>query len=390
MNGSGATVIDGSTKSSRLGGKEENLGSKTAKKKQQSPFKSFKNTLLLRGHKHRKPNVDDAKLELDPPKLRRDQMQKNTNAQKPISKPVQRFSAQRVTLFKYEHVRVVSCNVASQRSGSSSSASTATSQSSVLRHVSSRDGVGRSNIKRETCLMSNDWLEIYQIITHNPKAPPQKMNYLCLGRKGNIVHPILPKLQITRLDTLQFQVSILLFNPERYWDIEFLPYAGQAQLDENIARCFENVVSSICSYRSEKLLASNDSAAELLTELKIATQSDDSDLEYLLEDSDASSSDSEIASSHSSTKEIQINEAFKKALHNITLCDISSGMPGANKKRFSSYQTRSLPSRTIREPSLLRSNSVPKRLVSDSSDFLNLRPFRRTWMDISFDDLENE
>ena len=65
-------------------------------------------------------------------------------------------------------------------------------------------------------------------------------------------------------------------------------------------------------------------------------------------------------------------------------------MPGANKKRFSSYQTRSLPSRTIREPSLLRSNSVPKRLVSDSSDFLNLRPFRRTWMDISFDDLENE
>ncbi|CUS23336.1 LAQU0S09e02476g1_1 [Lachancea quebecensis] len=368
--------------------KELSSGAKFMKKKQQSPFKSIKNTLLLRSHKHKKSGTSTELVSLNPPKLRRDTAGKSKSSEKEILKCQQRLSAQRVTLFKYEHVRVMNCNTSSQRSNSDSSASTVTSQSTVLRRSSSRDDSSPGTFKRETCLMSNGVLEIYQIITYNVKSPPQKMTYLCLGRKGNIVHPILPRLQVTRLDSPDFKISILLFNPERFWEIEFLPSGGLGKLDDQIAFEFESVISTICSYRSEKILTSDETQPP--EQLPGTSDNDESDLEYLLEDSDESSDDAGSTVGSTCNKDDLIHDAFQKAMKNIAYLDASETARGVENKRFSSYPVSSLPSRLQYRSPIVRSTSFPLRLHSNNNDIANFNILRGSWMDISLDDLRDK
>ncbi|CAR21271.1 Inp1p [Lachancea thermotolerans CBS 6340] len=363
-------------------------GAKPSKKKQQSPFKSIKNTLLLRSHKHKKSGANAELVSLNPPKLRRDIVGKSASREKADQKCQQRFSAQRVTLFKYEHVKVMNCNASSQRSNSDSSASTVTSQSTVLRRSSSRDNPSSGSFKRETCLMSNGVLEIYQIITYNVKSPPQKMTYLCLGRKGNIIHPILPRLQVTRLDSPEFKISILLFNPERFWEIEFLPSGELAKLNDQIIFEFEGIISTICSYKSEKSLALDEALPPQQT--PGTPDSNESDLEYLLEDSDESFDENVSITGSTCNKDDLIHDAFQKAMKNIAYLDASEKGRGIENKRFSSYPTSSIPSRLQYRSPIVRSTSFPLRLHSNNNDIVNFNILRGSWMDISLDDLRDK
>ncbi|CEP61153.1 Inp1p LALA0_S02e07910g [Lachancea lanzarotensis] len=369
-------------------------GAKYSEKRQQSPFKSIKNTLLLRNHKSRKSTSREAvdgvledQIPQKPKKL--SYVERNSGNHKTSIKVQQRSSAQRVTLFKYDHVKVVNSITKAHRSSSESSVSTAmTSQSSVLRrHISQTHSIASAETTRETCLMSDGPLEIYQIITYNnSKMPPQKMTYLCLGRKDNILHPILPKLQITKLTSAPFKISILLLNPERYWIIEFLPGPSQTGISAEIKLNFESMISTICSYRVQPqddvdstrsiLLASRENHRD------VDDHDDDSDLEYLLEESDSCSEETELTSeevSHDTT----VNLAFKNAIRNIMVSEDYELQRGSIDKRLSSYQGF-LSSRFDRRYSNMRSTSLSTRYRTSSERDLSLGA--ATWMDVGSED----
>ncbi|SCU91816.1 LAFA_0F06040g1_1 [Lachancea sp. 'fantastica'] len=366
-------------------------GTKNTDKRQQSPFKSIKNTLLLRNHKSRKSTpkvVDEVVKNQVQEKQKSNRVEESSGSRRSSIKVQQRSSAQRVTLFKYDRVKVVNVIIKAHRSSSESSVSTAmTSHSTVLRrHISHDHSIASAETRRETCLMSDGPLEIYQIITYNSsKMPPQKMTYLCLGRKDNILHPILPKLQVTRMACTHFKISILLLNPERYWIIEFLPLAGQTEISEEVKLTFESMISTICSYRIQPHEDADSSGSLLNPHGYSLEMEDDSDLEYLLDESDSCSEETELTSeeiSHDKT----VNLAFKNAIRNIMVSEDRDLQRGSSTKRLSSYHGN-LSSQFDSRSSKVRSSSLPMRHQAFSGKTSSLGA--TTWMDVDSEDYVN-
>ncbi|SCU80257.1 LADA_0B05996g1_1 [Lachancea dasiensis] len=404
MNGFTSSSTNGGNHNVKSKRKDALEGTQPADRKQQSPFKSIKNTLLLRSNKQKKSDYKTKGETFKPeaPKLRKGRVPNGSVSTNRLdSKGQQRLSAQRVTLFKYDHVRVLNSVVKNHRSSSeSSTSSTVTSQKSVLRHIDSNDfSPGTSDTRRETCLMSDGPLEIYQIISYTSKAAAQKMTYLCFGRKDNIVHPILPKLQITKLDSSQFEMSILLLNPERYWILTFLPEPGRARLREETKTEFESVVRSICCYKIPPsqiplLEPSNHSDGQTSQKMDVSGHDDDeddnddedeSDLEYLLDDLDSLSDETSFASDGlNQCDENNVNDVFKKAIRNIISLDVSENAATMNNKRLSSYHGPALPSTLRSRYSMVRSVSVPLRPQRSHQESFAMG--LGTWMDINAED----
>lgn len=158
----------------------------------------------------------------------------------------QRLSAHKVSLFQYSNVKAVSCT----------------------------DGN-----KNKSPLLSNGPLELYQIVTPalNNCDKDQEMNYLSLGRNGNIVHPILPRLQVKKLNTDGVRFLITFYNPERYWELEFLPNDNDKDLLA-IVEDFEKIISEICVYHDVEQIQRESQEED--------DEDDEDELDYLLNDSD--------------------------------------------------------------------------------------------------------
>lgn len=198
----------------------------------------------------------------------------------------QRLSAHKVSLFQYSSVKAVSCT----------------------------DGN-----KNKSPLISNGPLELYQIVTPAPNNhdKSQEMNYLSLGRKGNIVHPILPRLQVKKLGNNGFRFSITFYNPERYWELEFLPN----NMDEDllpIVDDFERKISTICIYHREY-----HNKDENNDENNDDDDDDDDELDYLLNESEQEKDHqtTEVVvrrEEHPAFTDEFINDIFRKAIRSLT------------------------------------------------------------------------
>ncbi|SJM88878.1 uncharacterized protein ZBIST_5078 [Zygosaccharomyces bailii] len=209
------------------------------------------------------------------------------NGLKPTSKirTANRLSAHKVSLFKHARVKAVSCSAGAR-----------------------------------SPLMSSGPLELYQIVTPalNAKQDRQEMNYLSLGRNGNIVHPILPRLQVTRLSTINGagpRFLITFYNPERYWELEFLPSGNRKDTTLATVAEFESVIASMCKYKGVQ-----------------PTRQKEDDLDYLLNDDD----DAKSAAAAKPTDEA-INEAFKRAMLAVRPPVTSTSVQHNATRRFSSY-----------------------------------------------------
>lgn len=355
----------------RLIAVDENLhpSQKALKRKQGSTLRSLKESFKFRGSVNSKKvsSQSGCNTQSSPSKVRRSSGESR--------KGKQRLSAQRVSLFKYENVRVLSSSMSGGiRRGSDSTASSNTTKSSDAASVSSNRS--RSSVKvKPSTLMARGTLEIYQICTPNSSTAEkrQEMNYLSLGRKENIVHPILPRLQVTKVAGSKNKFIIHFYNPDRFWEIEFLPMADTKTL-LNVVEEFETVIVTICDYS-----ATNDSAVEekkpsATKRVEIATdpvinkdkdlekeeneiekeetlkEDDDDDLNYLLEEDEEqltnNLSQADQCTSENNTDE-DVNKAFRKAMHNFKpSCTYRGSMTErfneVSSKRFSSYQPPSL------------------------------------------------
>lgn len=247
-----------------------------------------------------------------------------------------RLSAHRVTLFKHNNVQVFNCVRAN------GSRTSSISSSSSVRTVIIGDNVVSSTMDKlkPLTLIGKGLLELYQIKTPATKdRTGQSMNYISLGKSGQIVHPILPKLRITKLRE-PYKYLITFFNPERYWQIEFLPINApyHKSMDEIILE-FESVVSNICQLIDDNNLEGDTkiSTESSIEENKQATdtnkipntshrssEDDDSELDYLLDETSLTQNDIDCENID------DINERFKRVVGRISHRDIP------NSRRYSS------------------------------------------------------
>lgn len=423
LSSTSTTMNDNITQSLKL----TNSNSSKARK-QQSPFRNIRNSLKLRSNKNKTSEAQALTYtDLKSSKLRNG-LPTATNATSNSSgartstnsRKNQRLSAQRVTLFKYEHVKVMNYQLPELRRNSGSSVSTVASQLSTMSsHRMAVNNLENNSAEtnfnnhktlknRSTSLISSGPLEIYQIITPNLKTPPQKMTYLCLGRKGNVVHPILPRLQITKLNPPGFKILLLLFNPERYWEIEFLSPSGEPDIDLQIITDFENVIGGICNYVKNEITVPSlgENSTFIDTSCEASDRSDEENeedaLEYLLEDSDDSENETTSVEDVSteflvsqglngmeqdiSFNQTMINNAFRRAMHNIKPLSTSRYYENSLHKRFSSYHD------TI--PKISNSFRCNRRSISVPFDFQHVKQVKTelvphgSWMDIEFEDVE--
>lgn len=224
--------------------------SKSPKKIQHSALKILRGSLKFKYQKNNEKKLNDKPQTFNgvSPKV----LDANSTKKHP-SHSSKRLSAQRVTLFKYENVQVMNCtSQVALRKGSVSSSGTYVQRSFDDASSHSLKSGTTINMK-PISLISQGLLEVYQIITPTPNANelPQTMSYLALGRHANIIHPILPKLQVMKLSEYDSSFSILLFNPERYWRLQFLSsdnsVASKDQLTKAVSN-FESVISQISNY----------------------------------------------------------------------------------------------------------------------------------------------
>lgn len=382
---------------------EDPQSQKTLKRKQGSTLRSLKESFKFRGSVSlKKGPLAGQSAQSSPSRVRRDSNEPR--------KSKQRLSAQRLTLFKYENVRALSSSAPNAgRRDSESTASSNTTRSSDVTSVSSNRSCCSVKIK-PTTLMARGCLEIYQIYTPSTgnAEKRQEMNYLSLGRKENIVHPILPKLQVTKVALTKTRYVIHFYNPDRFWEIEFLPGSDSANLS-NVVDEFEAVMAKICDFskpneprlaqkesltskivdKSElnKVIVKSDSneatkkareEGEKLKNAQVSDDDDDDDLNYLLEENEESVTVlpiPETLAGESNSDENEVNEAFRKAMQNFTSPSTLRGSVSArfieySSKRFSSYQ----PPHNILE----QSQALPRR----SSYFGGSRATSlRSWVD---------
>lgn len=269
---------------------------RTEGKPQYPLMQSIKDTLKLKGTKRTNSEKkvstlnDKSGSPIKSNSERRNGITRKVNGSK-------RLSAQRVALFKYNNVQVFNY----VRNGSNSRKSSMSSLNSSGTVVMCNEYDSEVTNLKPQMLIGKGVLELYQIKT--PAALDRKeqtMNYISLGRGGQIVHPILPKLKITKLRNENFKYLITFSNPERYWQIEFLQINGQLH-DEllKITDEFESIISSVCifidenitklaSLKSNKTPPNNVNTLDQIKEkVQTATENDDDEaeeLDYLLED----------------------------------------------------------------------------------------------------------
>ncbi|CCE64419.1 hypothetical protein TPHA_0H02150 [Tetrapisispora phaffii CBS 4417] len=365
----------------------------TKKKKQLSALGILKDTLKLKSSKNAMKTASTKYTKSNS----LTNYDTNNNTGKDIdserkAKINKRLSTQRVTLFYHNDVRVMSYtpNIKHQ--------ATDKVNSSENNKLHNRDDTSfSSSISNNTVsmkpysLVAHGPIEIYQIrtISNLPNEKPQTMNYLSLGRKGNIIHPILPKLKVTK-STGSTTYSIHFYNPERFWSVDF--YLNQGTKDEDnemkiVLTSFEEQISKICDFTIKTaddtllpiLMANTESAKDCLiinsspsnnTKISYDEESEDDQLSYLLEDSSESDSSDVGSISHdilinnhsnvissqctlnpknwianNHVQEDIINDAFKKAFQQYSHIPINSQSTLLEKenttqlktKRYSSY-----------------------------------------------------
>lgn len=158
-----------------------------------------------------------------------------------------RESAQRITLFKHDNVRVLHGSLTT----------TPTNLSDFQQCTTSLLAMGR--------------MEIYEIKTNSSCS-----KYLTIGKDSNVVHPLLPRLRVTKAE-FESQYYISFSNPERFWEIQFMDG------DSASSQEFERVISGLCDFatmpREEDVYNENDSqGSETVDEDSI------DELNYLLSD----------------------------------------------------------------------------------------------------------
>ncbi|CAI4048666.1 hypothetical protein SKDZ_13G3300 [Saccharomyces kudriavzevii ZP591] len=374
--------------------KKNSLRSTTKQeKKPQSTFQSLKQSLKLSNNKKLKQNTvqpsNDASKHV--------KQKKNSLSSKNSEVQRKRISTQRFSLFTYGNVQVMnsfflihgdpqSSSNHIRRSSQISANDIPEASRGSFNDTQSQDSQNTIKMK-PTSLMAKGPIEIYQICTGFDKLKDnitsvQKLskasshdghvvNYLSIGRHGDIVHPVLPKLQITRLNGTGLKYIISFYNPERYWEIEFLPLPNQTRLElEESAKAFENVVGKICQFshiNEEHTIGNNESLSDKFAALptsyietpNIEISDDDDELNYLLDEKDEYSctdnSFSVVSSACSvpnanfpcskgstDTASISINEAFRNAIRrtapalNIPIMAPNIHLKKQNK-RYSSY-----------------------------------------------------
>lgn len=219
-----------------------------------------------------------------------------------------RSSAQRISLFKYKNVQVMNC----------------------FMPVQINDEIDLLRMK-PTGLLARGPLELYEIRTISSSS-----FYLTVGRHGELVHPLLPKLRVTRLEPNGRKFLIAFANPDRFWEVEFLSHSNTPSdtLDISVTK-FGLVLSNICQYScltSHLNSPEYEKGHEIQGILSIPEQqeseNDETDvLNYLLEeetdveeDSDTNSrvgdklGDLYISKRNSNHS---VNEAFRAALNNV-------------------------------------------------------------------------
>ncbi|CCD26629.1 Inp1p NDAI_0I00600 [Naumovozyma dairenensis CBS 421] len=181
-----------------------------------------------------------------------------------------RTSAQKISLFKYDNVQVMNCFVPISASSTRRSSSSHSSSNFADSHSDKSDLSNTISVRiKPTSLMAQGPLEIYQIFTPdissnmkgsvngNGNGNGQTMNYLSIGRNSNIIHPLLPKLKVTKLyggsgANDGYKYFINFYNPERFWEIDFLPILGNdMSVNEplqNVIKEFERVISKVCQF----------------------------------------------------------------------------------------------------------------------------------------------
>ncbi|KAJ1543749.1 Inp1p [Saccharomyces cerevisiae] len=351
-------------------------------KKPQSTFQTLKQSLKLSNNK--KLKQDSTQHSNDTNKSVK--AKKNGTSSKKTGTQRKRISTQRFSLFTYGNVQVMNSfvpihndipNSSCIRRNSQVSANNVTESSGVFfNDTQSQDSQNTIKLK-PTSLMAKGPIEIYQICTGFDKlkeniAPFQKSS-----------KAILPKLQITRLNGAGFKYFISFYNPERYWEIEFLPLISQSQSElENSVKAFENVISKICQFSHINEGATIGNNESLSDKFKLPPTSDieppnteiinndddndddddnydDDDLNYLLdEEYEQGCTDNSFSvisntcsnlnasflypSDPTDAVSISINEAFKNAIRRTApVLNIPIAAPSIHSKqqnkRYSSY-----------------------------------------------------
>ncbi|CAI1647319.1 hypothetical protein SEUBUCD646_0M03420 [Saccharomyces eubayanus] len=378
---------------------KKNILKSTAKqeKKPQSTFQTLKQSLKLsNSNKKIKQSTAQPSNETSKPvKVRnRDLSMKKSGVQR------KRISTQRFSLFTYNNVQVMNSFVPVHNDSQYNStivrrnSQVSTNNASKASKGSFNDALSQDSqntIKlKPTSLMAKGPIEIYQICTgfgnlkenveliqkssKDSSHDGHVVNYLSIGRHGDIVHPVLPKLQITRLNGTGYKYFISFYNPERYWEIEFLPIDNQTRSDlENKAKDFENIISKICQFSQiseEDTIGNNESLSDkfatsstsIVKSPNIEIGDDDGDgedeLNYLLDEEDEPNKTKSVypvpfdsysnittkldyPNGSTDTMSSSINEAFKNAMRRtapILNTPVASSMHLQQKnKRYSSY-----------------------------------------------------
>lgn len=332
---------------------------KSPKRKQASALRTLKDSLKFKG------SVNIKKTNSMSGSAASSKVRSSSISKEDTRRAKQRLSAQRVSLFKYDNVRAMSYSVpVTTRRGSDSSRSSITVKSGDTFSDSSIQTINSVRMK-PTTLMACGTLELYQIFTPSldSNEKRQEMNYLSLGRKDNIVHPILPRLQVTKLQSPGYRFLISFHNPQRFWEIEFLPTSSEKSMLRAI-RAFESVISKICKYATisdeqeedhkerespkrsiekgflEDSLQKDHTNNDNLQLEEEGNDEDDDDLSYLLEEGEGEGEEEEEEDISESTEHFErrtgyknrsdsatqlneqssdttINEAFRRAMQNV-------------------------------------------------------------------------
>ncbi|CCF60305.1 hypothetical protein KAFR_0J02410 [Kazachstania africana CBS 2517] len=203
---------------------------------------------------------------------------------------LKRSSAQKNTLFKYDNVKVTS----------------------LLLNQNSKS------------LLCRGPIEIYEIRTKSSCS-----KFMSIGRSNNVIHPLLPKLKISKPDSRKFKYLMFFFNPDRIWEIEFLNIDKCGKKNSylrEVGRDFENVVSRICEFVNSAVTdvkttilgssISNEEGQNGASGKEEEEEKDDDELNYLLED-ELNAVPNSGAVSEQQDHETIINEAFKRAINKV-------------------------------------------------------------------------
>lgn len=219
-----------------------------------------------------------------------------------------RKSAQRISLFHQENVKILSGSLTTTRPTLNDFKNSSTS------------------------LLAMGPLEIYEIKTNCSCS-----KYMTIGKNGDIIHPLLPKLKITKLvkhndnNDSSYSYYIPFSNPSRFWEIQFSQYVNCNGNNE-----FEKLVSKLCNlvYLEELNESVHDVHDISFEDSPTINNDDDSgsdELNYLLEDSDEDEENELITDLHQipekysikshtfefKSKNTEISQEFRKVMNDI-------------------------------------------------------------------------